>query len=96
MEFHPGDEGCGPDTTDGGLSVLRVDGVDDVLGGDVEACHAVEIEPDPHRIFEIAPLARVTHTRHPFQGVHHVDLGVIRQKQRVAAPFGGVDGDDLQ
>ena len=26
----------------------------------------------------------------------HVDLGVIRQEQRVAAAFGRIDGDDLQ
>jgi len=96
LEFHLGDERRRPDTADRGLSVLRVDRVDDILGRDVEAGHAVQIEPDPHRIFEISPLARITDTRYPFQGVDYVDLGVIRQEQRVTGPFGRVDRDDLQ
>ena len=96
MEFYIGDERRCPDPADSGLSVLRVDRVDDILGSDVEARHAVEVEPNAHRIFEIAPLRRIADASHPLQGVYYVDLGVIRQKQGVAAPLGGVDRDDLQ
>ena len=55
---------------------LRVDRVDDVLGGYVEARHAVEVEPDPHRIFEIAPLARIADTASPLPDVEVVPIGL--------------------
>ena len=84
------------DAADRGLGVLRIDRIDDVGGSNVEARHPVEVEPDPHRVFEVAPLGRIAHTRHPLQGVDHVDLGVIRQEQRVAAALWRVDRDDLQ
>jgi hypothetical protein len=84
------------DAADGGLSVLRVDRIDNLRGGNVEARQAVQVEPDPHRVFEVAPLARIADPAHPLQGVDQVYLGVIRQEQRIARALWRVDRDYLQ
>ena len=90
------DEGRSANAADRGLRVLRVDRVDDIGGGNIEARHAVQVEPNAHRVFEIAPLARVANPGHPLQRVYDVDLGVVGEKQRVAGSLWRVDSDDLQ
>jgi hypothetical protein len=86
----------GPDPADGGLHVLGVDRIDDVLRGNPEARHAVQGQPDAHRIGELAEQIRLADAGYPLQRVQHVDLGVIRQEQRVAGSLRRIDRDDLQ
>jgi hypothetical protein len=56
--------GLRADAADRGLRVLRLDRRDHVVDRDAEARHALEVEPDAHRIVERAEHAGLADARH--------------------------------
>jgi hypothetical protein len=51
----------GADATDGGLDVLRPDGIDDVAGGEPQPGQAIGPHPGPHGVVLRAPKRRISH-----------------------------------
>ena len=83
-------------TADGRLHVLRLDGGDHLVDRHAEACHALQVQPDPHGIFLRAEQARLSDAGHARQAVDQGDGCEVRQKQFVTRFARGMQRDDLQ
>ncbi len=77
----------GADLAGGGLAVLRLDRVDDLLRVDLLLGHPIGVEPDPHRVLaaEDVDLADAPDS---LQDVDDVDLGVVVQEVGVEPAVG--------
>ena len=69
LEADIADQRRGADAADRGLHVLRLHRLDDVVGRDVEARHAVEVQPDAHRVVERAEQRGIADAGHAAQRV---------------------------
>ena len=96
FEFDRAHQWGGADPADGGLDVLRLDRLHDVVGRHLQACQAVEREPGAHRVVERAEQHGIAHPRHAPQVVEHLDGGVVREELAVPAAFGRMDRHQLQ
>jgi hypothetical protein len=88
--------GARADAPDRGLDVLRLDGVDDVAGGQVEPGELVGADPGAHRIVLRTPQCGVAHARRALDLVEHVDGDVIRQVELVVRVLGRVERDHAE
>ncbi len=96
LELLVAGDGAGADAADRRLHVLRLDGVDDIGGSEVEAGQPLGIEPDPHGIGELAEQQHLADARHARQLVEDVDRGIPRDEQgRELARF-AVEVEELQ
>ena len=67
----------GADAADCGLDVLRLNCVDDIPGGQVQAGQLVGSHPGAHRVILGSPQKRVAHPRGTFDWVEQIDCDVI-------------------
>ena len=74
-----------PDAADRRLDVLRLDCRDDVGRRQLEIVQSFGVEPDAHRIVELAEEERLADPGRPGQHVNDVDDRVIGNEQRVLA-----------
>ena len=72
----------------GDLHVLLAHRVDQIACRQPELGEAFRVEPDTHRIATLAEDADAAHARHALQCVEHVDVGVVREEERVARAVG--------
>ena len=81
------------DRSGGILSVLRLNGVVDIAGGDSQLRHAVGVHPDAHGVDLGGAQPRLAHAVHAGQLVQQVDLRVVGEEQRVVAVVRGNQAD---
>ena len=84
------------DAPDRGLDVLRLDRVDDVAGGQIEAGQPVGPHPGAHGVVLRAPQCRIADAGRALDLVEQVDGDVVRDEQRIVGVLGRIDGDDAE
>ena len=95
LELLPGQRRRLADLSGRGLEVLLPHRVGHVAGGEPEAGESVGVQPEPHAVVPPVEHGHLPHAGHPRQHVHHLERGVVRQVELVAAPVGRGQGDDL-
>ena len=84
------------DATHGGLNVLRLDRIDDVGGGQVQAGQLIGSHPGAHRVVLRAPQRRIADSGRALDPVEQVDGDVVGEEQRIVGVLGRVDGDHAE
>jgi hypothetical protein len=84
------------DTADRRLNVLALDSFDDVGWGNIEACQARGVEPDPHRVIEPTEQFGLPDSRCARQFVKDVDEGEIGDEELVIFPAFIIEIHELQ
>ena len=82
------------DAADRRLHVLRLDGVDDVGRREVEAGQPLGVEPDAHRVVELAEQQRLADARHARQFVEDVDRRIAGDEDRAELAVVAVEIDE--
>ena len=96
LELLVGRHGRGAEAADGGLVVLRLDRVGDVGGRDVQAGEALDVEPDPHGVVQLAEQHGLPDAGRAGDFVEDVDDGVVRDEQRVLLAVVRVQHHELE
>ena len=71
---------AGADAADRRLDILRLNCVDDIAGGQIEAGQLIDLHPRAHRVILGPPQKRVAHPRSAFDWVEQVDCNVVGQE----------------
>jgi hypothetical protein len=82
------------DASDGRLDVLRLNGVDDVAGGQAEAGQPVGPHPGAHRVVLWTPQCRIADAGRAPELIEKIDRHVVGQKQRIVRVLRRIDGND--
>ena len=61
------------------MGVLLLDGLDHVVGGEIERGHFFGIEPEPHAVIALADVGDVAHAVEPGAFVFELNGGVIAE-----------------
>ncbi len=90
--------GNGPraDAPDRRLSILGLDGVDDVARGEAETGQPVGSHPGAHRIVLRPPQRRVADAGGALDLIEQIDRDVIGEEQRIVGVLRRIDRDDAE
>ncbi len=85
------------DASHGGLDVLSLEGIDDIVRRNPQACQPVALDPDAHAVLQAAKQERIADPGDPLDVVEDIDRRVVVEEQRVVGAFFlRIEVDDLQ
>ena len=84
------------DASDRGLDVLRLDRIDDVAGGQIEAGQPVGPDPGAHGVVLRPPQGGVADAGRALDLVEQVDGDVVGEKQRIVGVLRRIEGDHAE